>query len=241
MCLASVALAAVSCNDDDDYPYTINALVTVKPIEVNDCYFQLDEITTLYPVNLYDAPYGDKEVRALVNFSEAEGTTGNFTKNVYVNWIDSIRTKSTVPTLGDLNDETYGNDPIEIVNDWVTIAEDGYLTLRFRVLSQQTGGIHYVNLLTDVDESDPYTVELRHNAMGDVSGVPTDGMIAFNLSQLPDTNGKTIKLTLQWKGYEIDKSVTFDFCTRKSSTLQEDTGIENNVPIDVKSIGVDIK
>ena len=36
------------------------------------------------------------------------------------------------PNLGEEeNNRTYGNDPVEILNDWVTIAEDGYLTLRF--------------------------------------------------------------------------------------------------------------
>lgn len=28
----------------------------------------------------------------------------------------------------------YGTDPVDMINDWVTIAEDGYLTLRFRTM-----------------------------------------------------------------------------------------------------------
>ena len=32
------------------------------------------------------------------------------------------------------NSEKYGNNLVEIVRDWVTVAEDGYLTLRFRAL-----------------------------------------------------------------------------------------------------------
>ncbi len=46
--------------------------------------------------------------------------------------MDSIRTKMPVVSAGENNDEKFGNDPIEIVKDWVTIAEDGYLTLRIR-------------------------------------------------------------------------------------------------------------
>ncbi|CEN49242.1 conserved hypothetical protein [Capnocytophaga canimorsus] len=49
-----------------------------------------------------------------------------------INWIDSIRTKKPVPDLGAENDAKYGNDAIEVVKDWLTVAEDGYLTLRIR-------------------------------------------------------------------------------------------------------------
>ena len=234
------ALSLVSCDDDKDnmmyyHPYTVNAIVTVKPIDDSDCYFQLDDETTLQPINLKGSPYGDKEVRALVNYYEMVEVVNPNSLNIYVNWMDSIRTKSTVPTLGDLNDETYGNDPIEIVNDWYTVAEDGYLTLRFRTLSDRSGRVHYVNLLTGVDENDPYTVELRHDACGDVSGIATDGLIAFNLNELPDTNGEVVKLTLKWKGYGADKSATFDYCTRKASDGVVD-GAGANGPIDVESL-----
>ena len=54
------------------------------------------------------------------------------TTYVNINWLDSIRTKVMAKNLGDSNAKTYGNDPLEVVNDWVSIAEDGYLTLRFR-------------------------------------------------------------------------------------------------------------
>ena len=234
-----LSMSVISCDDDDNDAYYLsgymgaNALVTVKHVGDDSCYFQLDDNTTLNPVNVKSTIFDGKEVRALTNFTYMDSYTVN-SRNVYVNWIDSIRTKSTVPTLGDLNDETYGNDPIEIVNDWVTIAEDGYLTLRFRTLSNRTGHIHYVHLLTGVDENDPYTVELRHDAKGDVSGIETDGMVAFNLGELPDTNGEIVKLTLKWKGYTADKSTTFDYCTRRSS------GNVTDMPIEVHTLLLDV-
>ena len=87
---------------------------------------------TLLPTNMSSSPFGDKEVRALVNYNEVSESGGRYDKAVQVNWIDSILTKSIAPDLGSENDVVYGTDPVEIVNDWVTIAEDGYLTLRFR-------------------------------------------------------------------------------------------------------------
>ena len=150
----STALIFGSCsNEKDSFVYVgfANALVTVKPVSENECYLQLDENTTLFPVNMQGSPYGDKEVRALINYYDVDSQHANYTKNVYVNWIDSIRTKSTVPSLGAENDEKYGNDPVEIVDDWMTISEDGYLTLRsqvdFEVESVWKRKVHYFQLL----------------------------------------------------------------------------------------------
>ena len=42
-----------------------------------------------------------------------------------------------------------------------------------------------------------------------------DGLVAFKLVGLPDTNGKTVPLTLKWKSFSGDKSAVFDYCTQK--------------------------
>lgn len=81
-----------------------------------------------------NSPYGEKEVRALVNFDPVNESSGEYDKAVHINWIDSILTKPIAGDLGDKNDEVYGTDPVDMINDWVTIAEDGYLTLRFRTM-----------------------------------------------------------------------------------------------------------
>ena len=227
--LASVAvLASVmifqSCLDDDDndyYRYALpNALVTVKPVADNSFFMQLDDSTTLLPVNMKNSPYGEKEVRALVNFDPVNESSGEYDKAVHINWIDSILTKPIAPDLGEENDKIYGTDPVEIVNDWVTLAEDGYLTLRFRTVwggSQK----HFVNLLLGQNPDNPYEVEFRHNAYGDTYGKTDDGLVAFKLDELPDTEGKTVKLKLKWKSFSGDKSAEFDYCTRKSVAPSE--------------------
>ncbi len=213
-----------SCLDDDDnnayylrYP---NALVTVKGAADDAFFLQLDDKTTLLPTNVSTSPFGDKEVRALVNYSEVNEPSGDYTKAVHINWIDSILTKPIAPDLGEENDEVYGTDPVEIVNDWVTIAEDGYLTLRFRTI---WGGSkkHFVNLLLGQNPENPYEVEFRHNAYGDTYGSEGDGLAAFKLDELPDTKGKTVKLKLEWKSFSGEKSAEFDYCTRKTVTPSE--------------------
>ena len=224
--LASALLAVASvftfgsCDDDDTYvwyyPSLPNAMVTVKPIDGAGFYMQLDDSTTLYPVNMSVSPYGDKEVRALVNYREVESVMDS-TKSVAINWIDSILTKPAVAYPADGDTSEYGDDPIEIVRDWVNIAEDGYLTLRFRTRWGGNGVAHYVNLLTGVNPDDPYEVEFKHNAYGDVNGATGDALVAFRLSGLPDTGGKTVKLTLRYKSYSGEKTVEFDYCSRKAT------------------------
>ena len=190
----------------------------VKNASDNSCYLQLDERTTLLPVNMKSSPFGGKEVRALVNYSNVDEPSGVYSQAVHVNWIDSLLTKSMAPNLGEAeNDEVYGDDPVEMVADWVTIAEDGYLTLRFRTVWGNPSLKHFVNLISTNNPEDPYEVEFRHNAYGDTYGQAGDGLVAFSLASLPDTEGKTVKLTLKWHSFTGDKSVQFDYCTRQSS------------------------
>lgn len=218
-----VALVFQSCLDDDDDTYWDlrypNALVTVKPTGEKTFYLQLDDKTTLLPTNITTPPFGSKEVRALVNYKEVDKPSGEYTKAIHINWIDSILTKAIALNLGAENDKIYGTDPVEIVNDWVTIAEDGYLTLRFRTTFGDHSRRHFVNLLASTDPAKPYEVEFRHNAYGDTYGWRTDGLVAFNLNSLPDTEGKTVKLKLKWKSFSGDKFVEFDYATRKSTAV----------------------
>ena len=211
--LASTMPILQSClNDDDNNNYSMqypSAIVTVKN-EVGKLMLQLDDSTKLYPSNITKLPYGDKEVRALVNYNKVNSNDVN---SVYVNWIDSIRTKNMAADLGTSNDAKYGTDPLEIVKDWVTVVEDGYLTLRFRTYfgNQIT---HELNL---VKGSNPYEVVLHHNANGDKSGILKDGLIAFRLDALPDTQGKTVDLTVKWNSFSGEKTATFKYRSRSTS------------------------
>ena len=225
---AAVLMASTvmpSCSDDDDnyvictYPSPVpTALVTVKTEANNSVYFQLDDKTTLFPTNMKKSPFGEKEVRALVACVETNGNSSKYDKAVFVNWIDSILTKPAVLWTEDLDVEKYGSDPVEIVKDWVTIAEDGYLTLHFRTV-WAGGKTHWINLMTGVNKDNPYEVRLYHNAYGETSGRTGDALVAFNLKDLPDTDGKTVKLTLKWNSFSGEKSAEFDYCTRKATNV----------------------
>lgn len=204
-----------SCLDDDKTDYSTNypnALVTIKTNSTTgQVYFQLDDETTILPTNKNISTYGKKELRALTNIKIQDGKTEGYSKSAHVNWVDTILTKQMAPTLGVKNEDVYGKDPVEIVKDWTTIVEDGYLTLRFRTYFGN-GKKHVMNL---VKGDKPYEVVLHHNASGDTKGLIRDGLVAFRLSDLPDTQGKTVDLTLKWQSFSGVKTVTFKYKSRK--------------------------
>ncbi len=222
--LLALSAAFTSCLDDnkDEVSIRPTALVTVKPT-ADSFILQLDDSTRLEPANMTKSPYGDKEVRALVNYDIKEKKTGM--QKVHINWMDSIRTKMTVPSLGDKNNATYGNDPVEIVNDWVTVAEDGYLTLRVRTRWGYPGKVHYLNLLTGIDPKNPYELELRHDAKGDTYGNWGDALIAFNLREvLKDAASDKVKFTLRWNSFSGSKKIEFDMKSKPMDTRSSLSG-----------------
>ena len=238
--LTAAAFSLQSCLDDqDDSIYFPNALVTVKPYAENSSFcMQLDDETVLWPVNMPTSPYGTKEVRALVNYrkpTDAElekgGILGGFV-NVYVNWIDSLLTKPLAENLGaEQNKVQYGNDPVEIVNDWVTIAEDGYLTLRIRTWWGMQK--HRLSLVYRDDAQTPYLLTFHHDANHDYAGRVGDALVAFRLADLPDTGGETVDLTLEWNSFSGPKTARFKYCTREASGTKSSALLsrptENNV------------
>lgn len=225
--LTAGALSALSCKKDDYPPYDImvaNAVVTVKPDEAG-FYLQLDDSTVIYPTNVKESPFGDKEVRAFINYKVEQKygkgehpRTSLFAQDGYIYWFKDLLTKATVETKGTSEEDKteYGNDAVEVVNAFPTVCEDGYLTLRFRAYWGLNGSVkHTVNLVTGTDPDDPYLVVFRHNDNGDTKDVLSDAYVAFNLSSLPDTNGEKVTLKLKYNTGNSDKIIKFDYKTRK--------------------------
>lgn len=213
----ALLMALPSCINDDDSSELLRptAIVTVCPNADGSFIMQLDDETQLVPANLKTSPFGTKEVRALVNYTETKvSAKDKKVINVEVNWLDSIRTKLPVETLGEQDWAKYGNDPVEIVQDWVTVAEDGYLTLRIRTLWGFPHVTHIFNLVTGTNPEDPYELELRHNAQGDRSGGWGDALIAFNLNKLPRTDTGIANIKLKWSSFSGDKSAKFEIKMR---------------------------
>ena len=224
--LLTAVAATASCNKIDkgyENTYYPNMLVTVKTNEQGKNYLQLDDKTTLLPVNVNKTLFGGKQVRALANCTEVKQNSAPYNKAVRINWIDSVLTKKPVATLGEDNDKKYGKDPLEIVDNWVTILEDNYITLCFNAVWGPGRIVHTINLVKGTNPSNPYELELRHNANGDVSegqgGRMGTGIVAFDLRELPKTGTETVKLIIKYKSFRMDKTVQFDYCTDKTTKV----------------------
>lgn len=230
--LSTISLAATaiftglmlqSCQQADR-PYYINALVTVKPIDgTSGFYMQLDDSTTLWPGNYAQSPFKDKEVRALTTFEVMDTQKEGYDYTVAISYIDSVRTKQTVETSGSTETDNvkYGNEPLEIMRDYTTVVEDGYFTLRFRAEYDPAYPQHSIDLVTGTNKDNPYEVVLHHKMIGkDITGgqinYVQDGIIAFRLNSLPDTEGKDVKLTVKWQSFNGEKTHDFTYRTRPS-------------------------
>lgn len=97
---SSLTLNSCDYNDNNEVLRRPTALVTVYPSAPDGFFMQLDDSTSLVPTNMKASPFGDKKVRALVNYTIEELSYGGNQQSVYVNWIDSIRTKQPVMTQG---------------------------------------------------------------------------------------------------------------------------------------------
>lgn len=222
-----VLMMLPSCTNDDGSAELLRptALVTVCPNADGSFIMQLDDETQLVPTNLKTSPFGTKEVRALVNYTVTNVSPQDTrVRNVEVNWLDSIRTKLPVETLGEQDAAKYGNDPVEIIQDWVTVAEDGYLTLRIRTLWGTSHATHVLNLVTGTNPKNPYELELRHDAKGDRNGRWGDALIAFNLNKLPGANAGNAKIKLKWMSFTGEKSAEFEI---KMRTLKQGIDVNN--------------
>lgn len=225
--LPAVALTAQSClNDDDSYYDSLalmqpNAIVTVKPLDGGGFYMQLDDNTTLKPLNMDKSPY-KTETRAFVNYVESDADGGDYDQAVNINWIDSLLTKPMVQvpeTVEDLDAE-YGNDPVEILRSWATLIEDGYFTINFLTCTNGGSTKHRVNLIQP-DPTKPYELEFRHDADGDTAGMRAQGVAAFKLSALNLVQGEKITITLKWKSYSGEKSHDFEYTPGESVSSGE--------------------
>lgn len=205
-----------SCSDNHSPEHMLfTALVTYEDLE-SGVRLQLDDSTSLVASNLKPGLYDNKTVRALVRYFEATSEPAEKEeKQITVVAVDTIRTKPASKDMGELNDSYYGTDKLEIIRDWVTIGEDGYLTLMVRTHRGSQSAVHSVHLVNKGEENGKYNFELRHDADGDIYGMETDGLISFNLNELAPEDRSPVTLHLTWEGFYEKKNADFKLTFRK--------------------------
>ena len=133
----------------------------VKKALSDTVYFQLNDSVTVYPVN-YQGKYSAME-RVICEARVKNAATGSYPYTCYVNWLEALDTGIVTS-----DKSIKGDDGIDIIEDWMTSVEDGYLTLHYTCWWGTAPVQHSFILVKGTNPSDPYEVELRHNAGGDV-------------------------------------------------------------------------
>lgn len=113
-------------------------------------------------------------------------------------------------------DSFLATDPVDIVPDWITSLEDGFLTLHYTIASGDKK--HSFGLYRGMGS--PVRFYLVHDADGDTGKALKDGIICF---QLPMENlfpeigeGETVALTLHYLNLDhTQKTLTFEYRSPK--------------------------
>lgn len=176
-----------------------SAIVTVKKDAAGAIFFQLDDDTRLYPQN-YTDPF-TRQCRIICGFLWQRGNN-----RCTLKWMDYLQ-EGVVTSVS-----APEGDGVDVLNDWMTSVEDGYLTLHYSTLWGDGRVQHTLQLVTGDNPSDPYEVRLVHLNNGDTALEEGDALIYFDLASLPATGSEGRALTLKWKngaGQMVSKSFLF--------------------------------
>jgi len=210
------SLAFHACSDGYSLDKFWVEIATIESTGSGSHHFRLDDGATLWPAAGYYKGHNLEDgQRVWLNYTILSDSLDGFSHYVKVNGLDVVLTKKIAEDLGEENDSFYGNDPVSIKSLWIG---SGYLNVLFAF---NYGGEkrHFINLLSKQSEEDPYTLEFRHNAYEDPAEVGVRSIVCFDLSDLPDTNGETVKLKIRVKTFEGDKTIELDYNSEK----QEDS------------------
>lgn len=186
------------------------AIVTVHKSPTDTIYFQVDDTTRLFPTNYYGTYTGlERIVCGITVFKEI---VPNYGYRTSVDWFDQLD-KGTFTT----SKPAGSNDGLDILSDWMTSCEDGFLTLHYSTWWGDGSVQHDFTLVSGQNPSDPYEVLLVQNANGDGrEGGKGDSIVYFDINSLPDTGDSYKTLTLKWTdsgGKAAEKE--FRFKTRR--------------------------
>ena len=208
--------------DSDGNSVSANGDLAIGTLRSQDNirYIRLDEKTcsqVMNPESVADIPDGTRiflEFRYVV----ASSVAAFCTDAILVEWASPI-------DAGDVSvldfEECFSvenvqslqyTDPVDIVLDWMTSLEDGFLTLHY--LAPQSGNKKHSFALYRTMNRDAFY--LVHDADGD-KGAVSDGIVCFDVSPaLPDTEGKTVQLSLVYIDLnKTEKRLTVDYRSPK--------------------------
>lgn len=192
LCALALTLTLGSCWKDDAYIIGSNgdllfAIGTVRVIEGQDYYFELDEGSKLYPGDT-TAIRGYAVVdnqRAFVYFSPMDEAMPGYEYNASVQHIENILTKD-IHRMKPAEADSIGDDRIDVDNIWLT---KDYVNIVYRFYhSNNPDKKHMLNLVVNdsapLPADAPLPLEFRHNAYGDTPLQGGTGIVSFRLDSV---------------------------------------------------------
>ena len=192
VCGALVSLFTLqSCLNDDTYggEDLLFAVGTVRVIEGQDYYFELDEGSLLYPTDTtsihgYDVVDGQ---RAFVYFNPLAEELSGYDYNAKLEHIENILTKNIYSMPADKAD-SIGHDRIDADDIWLT---EDHINIVYKIYhSNNPEEKHMLNLVID-EAAAPATdnslhLHFRHNAYNDAPIRSGTGIVSFRLDKVRD-------------------------------------------------------
>lgn len=190
-CVVATVFALQSCLDDNGYGAEdlLFSIGTVRVIEGQDYYMELDDGSNLYPADttaIHNYAVKDKQ-RAFVYFSLLEGELPGYDYNAKLEHIENILTKDIYRMPPDKAD-SIGNDRIDVDNIWLT---QNHVNIVYKFYhSNDMNKKHMLNLVIDErqDAADDGYLHLafRHNAYNDTPLQGGTGIVSFKLDNVRD-------------------------------------------------------
>ena len=196
----AISCLALSCAKDAMYPQFdadnpsygwVTAIVSIKQSPDDTVFFQLSDNERLFPENWQDR--FEKVCRLYCRLYIFPQTVGSYGKKTRVEWAEALE-EGRYTTDSDVS----GSDGLDILDDWMTGVEDGFLTLHYSTWWGNGTVQHKLAVVAGTNAEDPYELQLRHDACGDARKEQTDALIYFDINDLPSTGGEYKTLTLKW-------------------------------------------
>ena len=207
-----------SCLNDSAYTSEdlLFAIGTIRVIEQQDYYFELDEGSLLYPsdtVSVHNYPIKDNQ-RAFVYFSLLEEKLPDYNYNAKIEHIEDILTKDIYyMNMEDL--DSIGNDRIDVDNIWLS---QDHINIVYKFYhSNNPQKAHMLNLIVNesvsTTENEYLHLEFHHNAYNDTPLQGGTGIVSFKLDnirqQLNKKKGLSIYVNTLYDGiktFTIEKN-----------------------------------
>jgi hypothetical protein len=145
-----------------------------------------------------------------VSKTQITDTTFNYVGKIYD--IQNILFKNIV-NISQVSADSVGHDPITVRNVWISPKN----ILNFDLRYFTNGSVHYINLVdngTGNGIGNPFVLELRHNARGDVPNFAAYGYVSFKLNYLRVSGKNPVSFIIRYTDYngnQIDIPRTYSY------------------------------